>query len=182
MTDSAYYPIETLNSHEIEVSTVQVKNHLMSSVELTCRGDPGSVFLVSTMRHLTFPAQGSYTLTKALLLQNLHNFEVGSENHLHKVASTDLNEVEPDALTYFSSPNHEIDAYSTFQARHLLFLSNHLNLSKTENCTENSCLDGSGCFNLRQKCDGIFECKDGSDERGCVDEAILQLDQMKRYR
>ena len=60
------------------------------SIELTCRGDPGSAFLVSTMRHSTYPAQGSYTLSKALLLRNLHDLELGSEDHLHKIASTDL--------------------------------------------------------------------------------------------
>ena len=72
-------------------ATVQLKNHLMSSVELTCRGDPGSAFLVSTMRHSTYPAQGSYTLSKSLLLENLHNLELDSDGHLHKVATTNLN-------------------------------------------------------------------------------------------
>ena len=79
------------DKNQIFRTTVQLKNHLMSSVELTCRGDPGSAFLVSTMRHSTYPAQGSYTLSKSLLLENLHNLELDSDGHLHKVASTDLN-------------------------------------------------------------------------------------------
>ena len=58
IADSGYYPVTTLNSHKVFVDTVQVKNHVMSSVELTCRGDPGSVYLVSTCRHSTYPAQG----------------------------------------------------------------------------------------------------------------------------
>ena len=68
----------------------QIKLVFLCPVELTCRGDPGSAFLVSTMRHSTYPAQGSYTLSKALLLRNLHSLELGAEDHLHKVASTDL--------------------------------------------------------------------------------------------
>ena len=90
IADSAFYPVDTLDNHQVTIDTVQLKNHLMSSVELTCRGDPGSAFLVSTMRHSTYPAQGSYTLSKALLLENLHNLELDSNEHLHKVATTDL--------------------------------------------------------------------------------------------
>ena len=90
IADSAFYPVDTLDNHQVTIDTVQLKNHLMSSVELTRHGDPGSAFLVSTMRHSTYPAQGSYTLSKALLLENLHNLELDSNEHLHKVATTDL--------------------------------------------------------------------------------------------
>jgi hypothetical protein len=44
-------------------------------VEVTCRGDPGANFMVSTMRIFNFPAQGIHTLTKTLLLKRLHSFE-----------------------------------------------------------------------------------------------------------
>lgn len=45
LADSAYYPVITLNNHDVEVKTVQVKDHTMSSVEFTCRGDPGKLLL-----------------------------------------------------------------------------------------------------------------------------------------
>ena len=32
ISDSAFYPVETLNNHQVTVDTIQVKNHLMSSV------------------------------------------------------------------------------------------------------------------------------------------------------
>ena len=38
---------------------------------------------------------------------------------------------ESDDLSYFSSPNHEIDAKSTFNARHLMYFSNYLSLSES---------------------------------------------------
>ena len=61
----------------------------MVKCEATCRGDPGAVFLVSTMRHATFPAQGINTITKALLLKNLHTLEKSDKRHLHRVVMTD---------------------------------------------------------------------------------------------
>ena len=183
ISDSAYYPVASINSHPVEVQTVQVKNHLMSSVEVTCRGDPGSVFLVSSTRHSTYPAQGSNTITKSLLLENLHNLEANASNHLHKIASTDIQDIEPDDVEYYSAPNHEIDSKNTFAARALFFFSNYLTLSESSNqCNDSFPCFTNGCFTKEQKCNGVFDCLDKSDEKGCFDEAKLQLDQIKRYR
>ena len=53
-----YLPVEAIKRHEIELSTNQVKDHKQETVEVTCRGDPGSVFLAATMRESLFPQQG----------------------------------------------------------------------------------------------------------------------------
>ena len=61
----------------------------MLKCETTCRGDPGAVFLISTMRTSTFPAQGINTITRSLLLKNLHQLERNEKRHLHRVLLTD---------------------------------------------------------------------------------------------
>ena len=43
--------------HKMEFSLVQLKDHLKNTVEATCRGDPGAVFLSSTVRTSTFATQ-----------------------------------------------------------------------------------------------------------------------------
>ena len=49
--------MEAIKRHEIELSTNQVKDHKQETVEVTCRGDPGAVFLTATMRESLFPQQ-----------------------------------------------------------------------------------------------------------------------------
>ena len=61
----------------------------MLKCETTCRGDPGAVFLISTMRTSTFPAQGINTITRPLLLKSLHQLERNEKRHLHRVLLTD---------------------------------------------------------------------------------------------
>ena len=111
--------------------------------------------------------------------------EVEAENFLHKTTSTDLNEELPDDVEYFPSPNNEISSKSTFGARNIFLFSNYLSLSQS-NCEKNgshACFaDNSGCFTTQQKCDGNFDCGDKSDEKGCLDHALLQLDHIKKYR
>jgi hypothetical protein len=41
----------------MEFSLVQLKDHLKNTVEATCRGDPGAVFLSSTVRTSTYATQ-----------------------------------------------------------------------------------------------------------------------------
>ena len=77
ITDTNYYPVNAINRHKIQFSLNQVKDHSMATVEGTCRGDPGAVFLVASTRQFVYGSQGSNLVTKALVLDRLHGFEVG---------------------------------------------------------------------------------------------------------
>ena len=50
LSDSAYFPVEAINRHKMEFKLTQLKDHLMNTVEATCRGDPGAVFVTSSIR------------------------------------------------------------------------------------------------------------------------------------
>ncbi len=94
VSDSVLTPVEAIKRHDIQLLTNQVKDHKQESVEVTCRGDPGAVFLAATMRESLFPAQGLYTITKSTLLEKLHEFEPG----VRKVRRTSREGEAPDQV------------------------------------------------------------------------------------
>ena len=55
--------------HKIEFKLTQLKDHRMETVEATCRGDPGAVFLSSTVRSAVFATQGKNMITKVMSWQ-----------------------------------------------------------------------------------------------------------------
>ncbi|TRY72565.1 hypothetical protein TCAL_06513 [Tigriopus californicus] len=187
VTDSAFIPVEAIKSHEIEFYANQVKDHTMKTVELTCRGDPGAVFMIATMRVGQFPAQGIFGLSKAYLLENLHKFEEGSK-HVHKVLRTDRSGETPDQVLFYPAMAYETDGQRSFEERNLLVFSSHKRLSvpdfvKTCNATkgERACL-AKGCFTLSQRCNGINDCDDGFDESNCIDETSAIQTQHRNFR
>lgn len=118
----------------MNVFVVQIRYHVMTHVTAHCRSDPGSVFMTSSMRHSTFPAQGINTMRKSLLLKKLFDFEDGgSKRHIHRVILTDREGESEDQVMYYPSQNYGLDSRSTFEANELLFFSNTLNLTESEN-------------------------------------------------
>lgn len=91
--------MDAIKRHDIQLLTNQIKDHKQETVEVTCRGDPGAVFLTATMREGLFPAQGLHTITKMNLLERLHSFE--GENGRRKenrVRSTSREGETPDQV------------------------------------------------------------------------------------
>ena len=83
LTDAAFFPVNAINRHKIHFGITQLKDHSQMSVEATLRGDPGSVFMVSTPRQFLLGAQGKNLVTKASIMESLHDFEENSR-HVHK--------------------------------------------------------------------------------------------------
>ena len=98
-SDTIYLPVDNIKSHNIDLQLNQVKDHLKTSVEVTCRGDPGANFMVSSMRIFNFPAQGINTLTKTLLLKRLHSFEK-DKRHIRKISTTSRGGETPDRVRF----------------------------------------------------------------------------------
>ena len=98
LSDAAFYPVNAINRHKIQFGITQLKDHSQMSVEATLRGDPGSVFMVSTprlvkvslgpvtdilFRQFLFGAQGKNLVTKASIMESLYEFEENSR-HVHR--------------------------------------------------------------------------------------------------
>ena len=89
---------------------------------------------------------------------------------------------------YYSSMDQYPDTSRSFEAANLILISNALSPSESpqvQECDpslgERPCLD-EGCFLQSQLCDGVKNCLDGFDERGCSDPVVEMMEQINRYR
>ena len=187
LSDSAYYPVNAINRHKIEFSITQLKDHSQKSVEATCRGDPGAVFMVSTPRQFLYGAQGKNLITKASIMESLNSFEENSR-HVHSVFWTDREGEAPDKISYYPSMDYGIDTNRTFELQDLIIFTDFLEIPQTvltRQCNKTAgqfpCLV-TGCYTQEDICDGKDDCIDGVDESYCGDPSKLQQELTYRYR
>ena len=187
LTDSAYFPVQAINRHKIEFSLNQIKDHLMNTVEATCRGDPGAVFLSSTVRSAIYATQGKNIPTRTSILESLHTFEK-DRRHIHRVFWTDREGTSPDKVAYYPSMDYGVDSNRTFGLKELIVFTDFLEVPQTRFTRQCNILTGSfpclvsGCYTAEDICNGRNDCDDGFDESDCGDPSILQQDQTLRFR
>ena len=130
LSDAAFYPVNAINRHKIQFGVTQLKDHTQMSIEATMRGDPGSVFMVSSHRQFLFGSQGKHLVTKASIMDSLYNFEE-KRNHIHRVFWTDREGEAPDKTSYYPSMDYGIDSNRTFELHDLLIFTDQLLVSQT---------------------------------------------------
>ena len=187
LSDSAYFPVQAINRHKIEFKLTQLKDHLKDTVEATCRGDPGAVFLSSSIRTAVFATQGKNTITKASILESLHTFE-NVKKHIHRVFFTDREGTKPDEVTYYPSMGYGVDTNRTFELNEILIFTDFVLVPQsplTRQCNITGgllpCLH-KGCYTEDQICNGQRDCEDGLDESDCGDELAVQQESTQRFR
>ena len=201
LSDAAFYPVNAINRHKIQFGITQLKDHTQMSIEATLRGDPGSVFMVTSQRYqnelakiykdeyhfrqFLFGSQGKNLVTRASIMESLFDFEE-RRKHVHRVFWTDREGEAPDRTSYYPSMDYGIDSNRTFELHDLIILTDNLEVSQTLltrqcNRTEDQypCLV-KGCYSSADICDGKNDCDDGYDESDCVDETQVQQEQTYR--
>ncbi|XP_023330083.1 CD109 antigen [Eurytemora carolleeae] len=187
ITDSRYYPVESINRHKIELSLTQRKDHTMKTVEVTCRGDPGSVFMVSSPRQSMYPNQGGNLLNEAAVLDSLNLFE-DKDYHTHRVFWTVREGEAPDSVAYFPSMDYGIDSNRTLELQDLVVFTDFVSIPQTpltRHCSNTTGLNPcmlTGCFTEDQRCNGVQDCEDGYDESNCGDHSRIKQELNFRYR
>ena len=187
LSDSAYFPVQAINRHKIEFKLTQIKDHMMDTVECTCRGDPGAVFLSSTVRSAVFATQGKNMITKASILESLHTFE-NERRHLHRVFFTDREGTHPDQVIYYPAMDYGVDTNRTIEMKELIIFTDFLTIPQTPLTRQCNITAGlfpclkKGCYEADQICDGRKDCEDGLDESECGDPAVFAQEQTLRFR
>ena len=165
----------------------QIKDHQKNTVEATVRGDPGSVFLSSTVRSAVYATQGKNLITKRSILESLHTFE-DDQRHVHAVYFTDREGSKPDEVYYYPSMDYGIDTNRSFELKQLLVFTDSTTFIpqtvETRECRGEflPCLQ-TGCYTKDQICDGRRDCTvDGFDESNCGDPDKIKQEQTLRFR
>jgi hypothetical protein len=187
LTDSVYYPVHALNRHHMELKLRHRKDHSMETVEATSRGDPGSVYLASTLRSYLFPAQGKNHITKAGLIDSLYSLEKG-RRQIHKVFFYDRDGLKPDAVDHYPSLDYGIDASHSLQLLNMIVLTDYVEVPKmyeAEECNDTAGVHRctvKGCYTEEELCDGYLDCEDGTDESGCHDRGAELQESMQSFK
>ena len=142
------------------------------------RGDPGAVFLSSTIRSAVYATQGKNHITKSSILESLHTFE-NEKRHIHRVFWTDREGSTPDKVAYYPSMDYGIDTNRTFGLKELGIFTDFLEIPQTwetklcQSQGEYPCLV-TGCYKQEDICNGRKDCLDGFDESDCGDSTTWQ--------
>lgn len=88
-------------------------------------------------------------------------------------------------MVYFPSSSFGIDVNRTFEYVGLIVFTDAIIYRKPEVCNRTlgfgECLNGR-CYRLEKKCDGIFDCEDGTDEARCILTNATDIAEFRKYR
>ena len=187
LSDSAYFPVQGINRHTIDMKLNQIKDPFMNTVEVMCKGEPSAICFTSTVRQFNFATQGKNIITKASVSESMHNFEDDSR-HIHRVFWTDREGTRPEQVNYYPSMNYGVDTNRTFDLKELLLFTDFLEIPQTRFTRQCNKAAGQfpcllkGCYTEEDICNGKKDCKDGLDESNCEDTLMWLKDQTLKFR
>ncbi|XP_068231654.1 CD109 antigen-like [Palaemon carinicauda] len=176
-------PVNPLGRHQVGIRWNEHKDHSGGSVEMKMLGELGSFFAVSAVWEETHKMESGHDLTEVRVLQHMMELEKndtifdGIQNftmpHLRR-AFTRSRDGAGSTVSFFPTNMVGPDAPSTFNFSNLVVLTDadlfyhpH-HASSSPDCNEQylRCLTG-GCYSYTERCDGVYQCSDHSDESGC---------------
>ncbi|XP_055346458.1 CD109 antigen-like [Paramacrobiotus metropolitanus] len=172
IADKYTFPVDGISRHKMRMAVNHHKDYYKRTFEVVAKGDPLAFVGFSAIENNLFSqAPGISSLSRSDLLRSLNSLfpdRYGSALHSTTFISSDG---FSDRSFYFGSNTYGLDVESTFSHADLLvFTDATLTQIATDYCdpgkNEISCVSG-GCYNEEQKCNGLWDCRDGSDEGGC---------------
>uniref|UniRef100_A0A0P4VGJ9 Putative alpha-macroglobulin n=2 Tax=Rhodnius TaxID=13248 RepID=A0A0P4VGJ9_9HEMI len=183
VADSLTFPVNGISRNNFTLFINNWKARTGKKVEIAIYGEPGAYVGISGIDKAFYTMQAGNELTYAKVLQKMATFDEetnGTYTHIWESHAGD-----PETLVYFPSPTFGIDANRTFAFAGLVVFTDVEVTRRPDACNRSlgvgECLNGR-CYRLDKKCDGRFDCDDGTDEAGCVWHNATDLAQFRKTR
>lgn len=183
IADSLTFPVNGISRNNFTVLINNRKARTGENVEVAIYGEPGAYVGLSGIDRSFFTMQAGNELTYANVISKMAHFDEESNGtHSH---SWLFHDGDPDETVYFPSSSFGIDVNRTFEYQGLVVFTDAIIYRKPEVCNRTlgfgECLNGR-CYRLEKKCDGVFDCEDGTDEARCLHTNITDITQFRKYR
>ncbi|KAM7353925.1 macroglobulin complement-related [Cochliomyia hominivorax] len=183
VADSLTFPVNGISRNNFTVYINNRKARTGEKVEVAIFGEPGSYVGLSGIDSAFYTMQAGNELTYAKIITKMSSFDEQTNGTYKHIWYS--HEGNPDVLVYFPASSFGIDANRTFEYSGLVVFTDGYVPRRSDNCNATlgygECLSGR-CYRLDKKCDGIFDCDDGTDEIACRIRNDTELENYRKYR
>ncbi|KAG5340833.1 CD109 protein, partial [Acromyrmex charruanus] len=183
VADSLTFPVNGISRNNFTVFINNKKARTGERVEVAIYGEPGAYVALSGIDRSFYTMQAGNELTYANVISKMAHFDEqtnGTYTHTWQYHDGD-----PDEMIYFPSSTFGIDVNRTFDYIGLVVFTDATLYRRPDLCNRTQgfgeCLTGR-CYRLEKKCDGVFDCEDGTDEARCVERNATDLAQFRKDR
>ncbi|EFN73645.1 CD109 antigen [Camponotus floridanus] len=183
VADSLTFPVNGISRNNFTVFINNKKARTGERVEVAIYGEPGAYVALSGIDRSFYTMQAGNELTYANVITKMAHFDEDTNGtYLH---TWQYHDGDPDEIVYFPSSTFGIDVNRTFDYVGLVVFTDAVIHRRHELCNQTQgygeCLSGR-CYKLEKKCDGVFDCEDGTDETRCVERNATDLAQFRKWR
>ncbi|XP_076370636.1 CD109 antigen-like isoform X2 [Tachypleus tridentatus] len=183
VADSLTYPVDGFSRNNFTVSLTKT-NTTSESVEVTVSGHPGTYVGMAAVDQILYKMQTDGELNHGDVLYKMTTFDESANGTLMHVLHS--RQGEPDEIIQFPASTYGIDTNRIIEFAKLVVFTDANITKQPDQCNISRgfvpCMNGM-CYPIRKRCDGQWDCKDGSDESGCPpkDEFNLQHYRLNRF-
>ncbi|XP_012233435.2 CD109 antigen [Linepithema humile] len=183
VADSLTFPVNGISRNNFTVFINNMKSRTNKRVEVAIYGEPGAYVALSGIDRSFYTMQAGNELSYANVITKMAHFDEetnGTHSHTWQYHNGD-----PDEIVYFPSSTFGIDVNRTFDYIGLVVFTDAVIHRRSELCNRTQgygeCLTGR-CYRMEKRCDGVFDCEDGTDETRCTERNATDIAQFRKWR
>ncbi|KAK0087516.1 hypothetical protein PV326_005160 [Microctonus aethiopoides] len=183
VADTLTIPVNGISRNNFTIFINNKKARTGEKVEVAIYGEPGAYVALSATDRAFYSMQAGNELTYAEVISKMAYFgEETNGTHSHSWLH---HNGDPDDVIHMPSSTYGIDVNRTFEFVGLIVFTDAYIYRKPSYCNYTQgygeCLTGQ-CYRLDKKCDGNYDCDDGTDESRCVIGNATDLMHFRKYR